>query len=263
MKILYFFQELNTPMFQWQRQHFLDELPHHGIEIETFNPLMYANPEEANEKLLKHISEGKYDLFISNMGYFRMLYVETLESIKRLGVPTMRIAWDNLMIPYIDEVLSPHFDLVWLTAKETVHLYAKWGVTSFFAPYAANPYTYQYRKTNVKRSACFVGNPHGSRALMINSLTKQRIPVDLYCGGRGKDNNKTDSANQPKYDIINPSTQETIINRFRFKEGRKLMLGSIVNKLKGVTTVEENKSLSRNSGLSHEEMVSTYHPAKV
>lgn len=258
MKILYFFQELDTPMFQWQRDHFIEELSHHRIIIDTFNPLLFSSVEEANEKLVAKARNGDYDLFISNMGYYKMLYVETLDAIKRMGIPTLRIAWDNLMIPFIDRVLSPHFDLVWLTSKETQRLYNKWGANSFFAPYAANPFTFTYQKPQtINRHACFVGNPHGSRAIMINHLTENGLDVDLFYGQR-KEGTPPHITLDVKYDTINPSTRETLVNRIKFAEGRRLLMGSLVNKMKGHTIVANNKGLHRFSVLSHKEMVSTY-----
>lgn len=248
-------------MFQWQRRHFLDELLRHDIEFETFNPLVFENPDEANSNLLNKATTGNYDLFISNMGYYKMLYVDTLEEIRRSGLPTLRIAWDNLMIPYIDEKLSKHFDLVWLTAKETEGIYKKWGVNYFFAPYAANPFTYNYNKPNMlKRTACFIGTPHGSRAFMINSLTKNEVRVDLYCGGI-KNNRERTTRNNLKYSIINPSATETIMNRFRFSEGRKMLMGSFINRIKGSAKLDYNNYLVKHDGLPHEEMVETYSSA--
>lgn len=247
-------------MFQWQRTHIIDELKHHQIEVETFNPLLFDSVEEANDALLLRAKQGKYDLFLSSTCYYKMLFVETLEEIKKVGIPTLTIAWDNLMVPYMDKVLAPHFDLVWLTARETTRLYKKWGANYFFAPYAANPYTYTYNQTSLKRSACFIGNPHGSRALMINSLTNGGVPVDLFFG-RNKTINQDENVFKTNYDIVNPSRMETITNRFRFKEGRKLLLGSIINKFKGTTVVEDNPLLYRHPGLSHDEMVSAYSSA--
>ena len=259
MKILYYFQELATPMFQWQRKHFIDELAHHNIEIETFNPLLYNNVDEANEKVVEKVRKDHYDLFLSNMGYYKMLYVDTVEAIKKFGVPTMRIAWDNLMIPFIDEVLAPHFDLVWLTAKETERLYIKWKVNYFFAPYAANPFVYKYvPTTKINRNVCFIGTPHGSRAVMINGLTKNGIPVHLYYGGKSKKKTTLDDDIYVKYNIINPSRNETLINRLRFKEGRMLIKGSVINRIKGKTKVENNAYLNWHDSLSFDDMVRTY-----
>lgn len=258
MKILYYFQELPTYMFQWQRTHIINELSKHGVEVETFNPLLFDSVEEANQQVVEHIKNGHYELFMSNVCYYKMLFIETVEAIKKLGIPTLTISWDNLMVPYMDKVLAPHFDLVWLTAKETARLYKNWEVNYFFAPYAANPYTYSYNGASyIKRCACFIGNPHGSRALMINTLTKNGLPVEIY-HGRRRENVTSITASQCKYDIIYPSTRETLFNRLKFREGWKLMYGSVNNKLKGVTSLEDNNQLIKFPGLSYEDMVATY-----
>lgn len=260
MKILYYFQELPTPMFQWQRKHFINELSYHNIEFVTFNPLIYSSPQEANERVVEKVKHEHFDLFMSNVGYFKMLFVDTLEAIKSQGIPTFTISWDNLMAPFLDEVLIPHYDLVMLTANETRDMYKKWGAHYFFAPYAANPYSYTFAGINkLERSACFIGTPHGSRAVMINQLTSNGISVNLYYGKGSLKGEVSDYANiDVKYDIINPSCKETIINRLRFKEGRKLIAGSIINRMKGQTTLIINDDLHCYPGLSFEDMVHTY-----
>ena len=248
-------------MFQWQRTHIIDELERHKIEIETFNPLLYSNVEEANEKVVEVVSNGNYDLFMSNTGYYKMLFVDTLERIKKMGVPTFTISWDNLMAPYLDEILAPHFDLMWLTAKETIKLYKNWGANYFFAPYAANPFTYSYSSLPINRTVCFIGTPHGSRSKMINTLTQAGIQVDLYYGRDSHNKEQSDPIIPIKYSIIHPSVYESNFKRLFFAEGRKLLLGSIVNRIKGYTQIDENDKLSRHFGLPHSEMVKTYSSA--
>ena len=258
MKILYYFAEVDTPMFQWQRKHIVDELTRHAVELVAFNPLKYSGPEEANEKVLEEAKNGRYDLFLSSVCYEKMLFSETIKEIKRIGIPTLSIIWDNLMVPYFNKNLASYFDLIWLTAYETSRLYKKWGVNYFVAPYAANPFTYYYNTSRLNRHACFVGNPHGSRAIMINTLTSGQVPVDLYCGGGNINKKEKATLQNVNYDIINPSTHETVLNRFRFKEGWKLLIGSVFNRLKGETGVIDNEFLYKHSGLSHEDMVETY-----
>lgn len=256
MRILYFFAEIETPMFQWQRTHIIDELSHHSIEVITFNPLDYATPDEANEEVVKEAKKGQYDLFLSSICYHKFLYVQTVDEIKKLGLPTFAIIWDNLMVPYLNKVLASHFDLLWLTSKETERLYKKWGAKYFFAPYAANPFTFTYNKAPIVRSACFIGNPHGSRSIMINTLTANHVPVDLFCGGSNM--SKPAMSIHPRFEMINPTTRETIMNRFKFAEGRKLIMGSIKNKLIGATSLDDNDYLHKHNGLSHVDMVDTY-----
>lgn len=47
MNIFYFFKELDTPMYQWQRTNLIDELIRNGHKVKTFNPLDYQSIEEA------------------------------------------------------------------------------------------------------------------------------------------------------------------------------------------------------------------------
>ena len=171
MKILYYFQELGSPMFQWQRTHLIDEFERHGCVVEVFNPLLFDSPDEANEKLCKRLDKGGVDLFFTNVCYYNMLYVETLQYIKYLGIPSVSFRCDNLVIPFNDRILAPYFDIVWLTAIETKYLYDKWGANTMFAPYAANPYTFRYNEQPLVRKVSFIGTPYGSRSIMINSLT--------------------------------------------------------------------------------------------
>lgn len=142
-----------------------------------------------------------------------MLFVDTIERIKKIGVPTFTISWDNLMAPYLDEILAPHFDLMWLTATETMKLYKSWGANCFFAPYAANPFTYSYSSLPINRTVCFIGTPQGSRSKMINTLTQAGIQVDLYYGTDGSKREDNKPVIPIKYSIIHPSVYESNFKR--------------------------------------------------
>lgn len=244
MNILYFFQEIGTPMFQWQRVHIIDELQRRNCKVEIFNPLLYNSPQEANEKLIRRINQGKIDLFFTNICYYKQLFVETLEYIKQRGIPTLSLRCDNLVVPFMDKVLCSHFDLVWLTSIETKHLYDKWNAKSFFAPYAANPYTFSFTEYPIKRKVTFIGTPYGSRSIMINALTSHGVDTDVFFG-------KQPGVKEPKikipikYNIISPNPLSVILNRFRFKEGRKLLHGKIANIFAGQKPVEVNEHLTR------------------
>ena len=128
MEILYFFQEKETPMYQWQRIHFIDELCHHGINFTCVNPLAYSTAEEANEELVKLAKKNNYDLFFTNICYHKAIFPETIDRIKEIGLPTLCFRSDNLTIPYYDRVTGPHFDMLWLTSEDTQYLYKKWGI---------------------------------------------------------------------------------------------------------------------------------------
>lgn len=245
MEILYYVGETNTPMGQWQRTHFYDELSRHGVYITVFNPFSYNSIEEAHEAIVHYINLSRFDLFLTCYCSEQYIKKETIEYVKTIGIPTLSIRFDNLVIPYRDKKLAPLFDLLWLTAKETKHIYDRWGVDSFFAPYAANPYRYNYTEFNSYiKHICFIGTPYGSRAIMINSLTEQSVYTDVFF------NSKTKSlADKVEKAIISKHGFDyframVYWDRFKFREGRKVMYGSIKNKLFGQTNIVTNDYLS-------------------
>ena len=245
-------------MFQWQRVHIIDELEHHNCSITTFNPLEYATPEESNDALIKHLKGTSYDLFFTNVGYYKALFPETVEQIKKMGIPTLCLRCDNLIIPFNDKDLAPHFDLVWLTARETNYLYEKWGAKTVFAPYAANPFVFKYNRVGkIFRKVCFIGTPYGSRSLMINSLTRSGIPVDAYYKKNAATNVQSGELDI-KSNLLFPSSLSVLYHRMLFPQGRKVMIGSIMNKLKGQQTIEENSNLTSLFGVKPQEQSDIY-----
>ena len=66
MRIFFYFGELQTPMYQWQRRNHIDELQRNGHEVITFNPYDYASMDEANEKAILELDKaGRIDLFLA------------------------------------------------------------------------------------------------------------------------------------------------------------------------------------------------------
>lgn len=258
MKIFYYFQDLETNMFNWQRVHIIDELGRHGVDIDTFNPLYFLTPEEANDKALSILKQGNYDLFFTNVCYHKMLFVDTIEEIKKMGVPTLCLRCDNLIIPYNDKILAPHFDLVWLTSVETKHLYDKWGVNSFFAPYAANPYTFTFTQCDIIRRPCFIGTPYGSRSIMINTLTSNKIEVDAYCLPTSTITKHDKDESKIMSNIIAPNKLEFYFSELKFKEGRKLLYGGLFNKLKRNTRLIDNAYLHKKEFVKFSEISTLY-----
>lgn len=244
MKILYYFPEMSLPIVQWQRSHFFNELSHYGIEFDVFNPLLYHNMDEACENLLHYVKGKKYDLFFTNVCSEKHINPIVIEEMKKTGMPTLSYRGDNLVMPYNDINLAAHFDLVWLTSKETQHLYDKWGAKTYFAPYAANPFVFRYvQPKSLIHHICFIGTPYGSRTRMMNTLLENNINLTLFYG-------KSEKKDEEKHDIIPirqqlPSTSilQVFYNRLRYKEGRKLLWGTMVNKIKGNNSIIENKYL--------------------
>lgn len=244
MEILYFFQEKGTPMYQWQRVHFIDELSRHGVHFTYINPLAYSTAEEANEALLAHVKENQqYDLFLTNICYHRAIFPETIDLIKAIGIPTLCFRSDNLVIPYIDRITGPHFDLLWLTSSDTQYLYDKWNIKTVFLPYAANPYHFTfYDNVDLSRNVCFVGTPYGSRPIMINTLTSNNVRTEVYYK-KVSNRNKKDEGPVLKSAPILPYKYQQSLEMLLFHEGRKAILGKIKNKIFVHAHLDENECL--------------------
>lgn len=259
MKILYFTQEGNSNMAMWQKIHFFDELMRHGIELVTLKGLGIKDWDEANKVALEMLRSGGYSLFFTAVCRKEQLFVDTLQEIKRMGIPSLCIRFDNLLIPYYDKELSPYFDLVWLTSMETKRLYDEWGVNTVFAPYAANPYFFQYNERPLKREVCFIGTPYGSRTRMMNTITTGGVNLSLFYG-------KPDNVEKPK-DIQSESKSlssyhyskaQVFVDRMKTWEGRRLIKGTIINKLKGNIHLEENSFVSKSPSVPFEQICELY-----
>ena len=182
MNIFYFFKELDTPMYQWQRTNLIDELIRNGHKVKTFNPLDYQSIEEANAITVPSIKKwGKCDLFLTCDDQ-DTIFKETVEEINKMGIPTCLICWDNLELPFKQKKIAPAFDIVWITSVETQYLFEQWGCKNIiFQTYAANPYTYTAENIDKQlHSVGFIGSPYGSRTNKLNDLLENGVNCSIY-----------------------------------------------------------------------------------
>ncbi len=221
MKVLYYFLDLPTNMFQWQKYHIIDELATHNIFIDIFSPLKYANIGQANEMLLEAING--YDMFMTCLNE-TYLYLDTLQEIKKRGIPTLLFCPDNLTAPFNHKKIAPFFDLVWLTSIETEYLFKRWGAKTIFLPYAANPNLLKpISSENEILRVGFVGTPHGSRIDRINKLLDGGIPITVHTSTENFDNKLIKA---PILEYLKKSSLW-----FRYPLGRRLLIAAIRDKL--------------------------------
>lgn len=224
MKILYYFRNLNTMMYQWQKYHIFDEMRQHNCQFEVISPLDYTEISEANEALVHKCKNDIIDIFMTTFNE-KYLYPETLDRIHEMGIPTLLFCPDNLLDPYYHKNIAEYFDLVWLTSIETDYLFKKWGCKTIFQPYAANPFFLKpdYRGEEILRVG-FIGTPHGCRIDRINKLLNQNIPVTLHSNYK-TENNTLLQARAADY-------IKTLYDYSRFPIGRKLGYSAVLDKLK-------------------------------
>lgn len=238
-------------MFQWQKFHIFNELATHSINVELFNPLDFNSVQEANDNLIRRINKGGIDLFMTTSTE-KDLYIDTLEDIKRKGLPTLLICFDNLTVPFNHKWIAPHFDLVWLTSIETKYLFDKWGVNSIFLPYAANPNIFQPSFNEDIERVLFIGTPYGSRCKMLNSLLDADIPVTLHA--KSADIAKNIIPSGSKIDLA-----REIFRMLSFPIGRKLAYASLKNKFTKESMLHEKSiNLIQNPPVDVKSMMGLY-----
>lgn len=259
MRIFYFFKELDTPMYQWQRTNLIDELERNGHEVVTYNPLDFRSIDEANEMVVENLKEkGDFDLFLACDDQ-DTIYKETVEAVSKMGIPTCLICWDNLELPYKQKKIAPVFDIVWLTSWETQYLFEKWGCKKIvFQTYAANPYTYKADKVEEQVHAVgFIGSPYGSRTNKINDLLANGVNCSLYSNALFNKGYNTSLGGKKKLDVMDVLVKAS--RYMRFPIGRDVFYSTIMNKLKSKSALNtDSEFVSLNHSVSHEEMCHLY-----
>ena len=237
-------------MYQWQQYHFIDELAREHIYIHVFNPGSYKSIVEANEKLISEAKSKPYSLFMTPHNE-ELLAPETLAIIKKIGIPTLLICYDNLLVPFYHKNICSLFDLVWLTSIETKYMFDKWGAKTIFLPYAANPALMTNNKeTEMVKKIVFIGNPYGSRSNTINSLLNNDQQVTVFCK-----QNKTAKKNviNKKFDL------QQLYNYCKFSIGRKVVFSRILQIFMKESMLNTDSPFIEMRGvLSFEDMYATY-----
>ncbi len=220
----------SSPASRWQFSHFIDELSRHDIHFTIFNRSEHPQ-KNCDEILLRQFHSCKKDVSLFMTGYLDdQISVETIKSIKKTGIPTLLICYDNLLIPQNHKKISPHFDLVWLTSSETKYLFNKWGAKSVFLPYAANPYKFFPKSSNEIPCVGFIGSIYGSRKYKIKILDNNHIPMQVYSG----QSNKSEFQQKEPVKLLTEKLnllEQLMINNFRllsFYEGRILIKGNLL-----------------------------------
>lgn len=233
-------------MFQWQKKHIFDEMALHGCFFDIISPFEFTSIDEANEAIVKKIEAVDYSIFMTSYST-DYLYLETLEKIKKMGVRTLCFCPDNLTVPYNQKKIARYFDLVWLTSKETEYLFKRWGAKTIFLPYAANPNLFKPKQVldDVERLA-FIGTPHGSRVEQINMFLQHNIPMTVY-------SRKTDTSNI-QFRATPKEYLKSIYNYLKFPIGRKLLYGTIVDKLGRHAITLTDPNLEMQSPVSLDEL---------
>lgn len=178
-------------MFQWQEIHFLNELRQAGHQVRSLNPMKdlgrKGSAEEYSDlglKALRRIqSEGRVDLFICTSGDLAITS-DAIKSIKTMGIPTLRMSFDDFAAPFRGKKTASAYDLVWTTVPENEALLQSYGATTVVLPFAANPVTFAppppEDAVQEWAGVGFIGSAYGARAKHVSTLASAAIPVKVY-----------------------------------------------------------------------------------
>lgn len=257
MNILYFFAELPTPMFTWQHIHIFDELERSGVHFDIFNPLKYETVDQANEELIKAADPSKYDMFFT-ASFPDHLYKSSVEAIKKKGIPTALVSWDNLELPYLHKGNVTAFDVVWVTSQETKYLFEQWGCKKvIFQTYAANPFKFAPNNKELIPSIGFIGSPYGSRTNIINSIIDSGVECNVYSNALFSAGYNTSLGRKQTYSLY--KVLRKLNNYLRFDIGRKVLYSTLINKLyKSASLHSDCVNFHAFKSVSDEEMVALY-----
>lgn len=254
MKILYYFAETSNYMEAWQRAHIFDDLTKHGILIDVFNPLKFYSIEEANQQLVQKVKRGGYDLFMTC--HASEWFVDgTIESIRKEGLRTLLVCFDNMHAPFMHRRIASKFDLVWLTSRENMNLFKTWGCHRVVSmPYAANPSLFTPRWTDrAIPKVSFIGSPYGSRVSLLNSLVNNGVPVDLFSGGIACESREVFPLHRPR-----KSKLCSILECLSFRIGRQLVFSKVRSMLEGDSRLCESPYLTKSNSVPFNEMLGIY-----
>lgn len=232
----------NLPTSHWQFLHFIDELSRNNIQFTIFNRSEYPK-NNCDEILLQQFHSCKKNISLFMTGYLDdQISIETINNIKKTGIPTLLICYDNLLIPHYQKKIAPHFDLVWLTSLETEHLFKNWGAKTIFLPYAANPYKFFPSKVSEIYCVGFIGSLYGSRKYKIQILDNNSIPTHVFSNQGNKAQNgqiKQEKIISNKLKLLKKGILKDI-RLVKFSQGRILLKGNFKKGLKKRFEQEHN-----------------------
>ncbi len=181
------------------------------------------------------------------------LYPETVKKIKKTGIKTLLICFDNLHAPFMHKTIAPHFNLIWLTSKETQGMFERWGCNIVFMPYAANPRVFRPSYDTEIPGVGFIGSVYGTRVNKINKLLKNQIKCQVYSQSTIENNNSI--AKNTYADSF-----RSAVNLTRFSVGRQLILGALQQKYFAniETSLIDSPNLEIKPSVSFEEMIYLY-----
>ncbi len=235
-------------MHEWQKYHFVDELRHYGFNITSVSA-KFNNGALDEEKTLDSIKNGIKNSKCSNMLFFcttgdRYITKNILEELKSMGMPLIRLACDDLSVPFMSKKTAKFYDIYWTTVEDNISILESYGANVVCMPFAANPFIFKPTKVQHDNSVGFIGTPYGARMRYLNALDKSGVKVVQYGGNSCEKKSNSIKKNNTKISFSGfLGTLKYTMESVKFSSGRAIIISAI---LKRMQNTEKNSSISPN-----------------
>ncbi len=128
------------------------------------------------------LTRGPIDLFYGYL-YSSVVYPETIDEIRRSGVPTVNFSCNNVHQFDLVEAIAPHFDLCVVPEKQAVESFRKVGARPVRIQLAANPEIYRSYPLLRDVDVAFVGQRYADRADFMVHLYRHGVGVRAWGAG--------------------------------------------------------------------------------
>ena len=164
-----------TPHFE--NLDFTKERDAHFIEM---------NRHKLEDTLLKQIKlaqhKNKIDVFFSYF-YSALCRKEIIEEIKKMGIITINWYCNASYQFHLVKDIAPAFDYCLVPEKFRLVDYKNIGANPIYFQEAANPNIYKPVNIDKTIDVSFAGSKYGDRVEMVNYITSNRIPINVYGNG--------------------------------------------------------------------------------
>ena len=135
-----------------------------------------------NERLLQEFRKHKVDLFF---GYFysSVVYPDTIDLIKKSGVPTVNFSCNNVHQFDLVREIAPHFDVCIVPERSALASFTAVNAKPLRIQLAANPRVYRPLPEPRRYELAFVGQRYADRAAYLDYLYQQGIDVRAWGAG--------------------------------------------------------------------------------
>jgi spore maturation protein CgeB len=167
----------------------LEDMGHELVRLDFPGWPDDADPEwtrhgkpKTNERLIEKFQQSQVDLFF---GYFysSVVYPETIDLIRKSGVPTVNFSCNNVHQFDLVRDIAPRFDVCIVPERSAIQSFNEVGARPLRIQLAANPKVYKPYPAPRIYDVAFVGQRYADRAEFLDHLYRNGVGVHAWGAG--------------------------------------------------------------------------------